>query len=264
VDQHVLEELFGPFVREPASAGVFTDFDGSISPIVDDPDAAQLIAGAREVLADLAARLGRVGVMSGRPVEFLQSMLPDTVIVSGLYGLQKLERGVRDDHPMGGAWREVTDDIAHLAAARGPEGMRVEDKDLSITLHFRSHPEIADEVLAWANQQAARSGLVVRPAKMSYELHPPIAADKGTALLDVVDDLKAVCFIGDDVGDEKAFDALDRLAERGGVAVVRVTVAGPETPEELVQRADLVVDGPEGALDLLRGVLGGLTAEPVV
>jgi trehalose 6-phosphate phosphatase len=112
--------------------------------------------------------------------------------------------------------------------------------------------------------QAGRSGLVVRPAKMSYELHPPIAADKGTALLDVVDDLKAVCFIGDDVGDEKAFDALDRLAERGGVAVVRVTVAGPETPEELVQRADLVVDGPEGALDLLRGVLGGLTAEPAV
>jgi trehalose 6-phosphate phosphatase len=263
VDQRVLEDLFGPFVRHPETAGLFTDFDGSISPIVDDPDAARLIDGAREVLTDLAARLARVGVMSGRPIEFLESKVPDTVVLSGLYGLQKLEQGARDDHPLGGAWREVTDDIAHLAAARGPEGMRVEDKDLSITLHFRAHPEIADEVLAWANQQAARSGLVVRPAKMSYELHPPIAADKGTALLDLVEELKAVCFIGDDVGDEKAFDALDDLADRD-VAVVRVTVAGPETPDELVRRADLVVDGPEGALDLLRGVLGGLTAEPAV
>lgn len=256
-----LPAVFGRFVSHPREAGVFTDFDGTLSPIVDDPDQAELVAGAAEVLDVLAQHVGRVGVVSGRPVEFLAPLLPRRVMVSGLYGLQTLVDGVRDDHPLGGAWREVTDDIAKLAAERGPQGMRVEDKDLSITLHYRGHPEIEDEVLAWAQKQAARSGLVVRPAKMSFELHPPIEADKGTALLRLVDDLTAVCFIGDDVGDEQAFDALDELASRG-VTTVRVAVAGPEAPPGLLERADLVVDGPEGALDLLRELARAVDAQP--
>lgn len=257
-----LPPVFRRFVSRPREAGLFTDFDGTLSAIVDDPEQAQLISGAAEVLDVLATHLARVGVVSGRPVEFLAPLVPRRVLLSGLYGLQKLEDGERDDHPLGGAWREVTDDIANLAADRGPEGMRVEDKDLSITLHYRGHPELEGEVLAWAEKQAARSGLVVRPAKMSYELHPPIEADKGTALLDLVDDLTAVCFVGDDVGDEEAFDALDQLAERG-VVTVRVAVAGPEAPADLLDRADLVVDGPEGVLELLRQLAREVSAQPV-
>lgn len=256
-----LPDAFARFVSHPRESGLFTDFDGTLSAIVDDPEQAQLIAGAPEVLDELARQLGRVGVLSGRPVDFLAPLVPRSVMVSGLYGLQKLDDGARDDHPMGGAWREVTEDIARLAADRGPEGMRVEDKDLSITLHYRGHPEIEADVLAFAEKQAARSGLVVRPAKMSYELHPPIEADKGTALLELVEGLTAVCFIGDDVGDEEAFDALDRLAEQG-VATVRVAVAGPEAPAALVDRADVVVDGPDGALELLRQLADRVAAQP--
>jgi trehalose 6-phosphate phosphatase len=254
---------FGRFLSHPGEAGLFTDFDGTLSAIVDDPDEARLIAGAAEVLDALAGPLACVGVVSGRPVEFLAPLVPRSVMLSGLYGLQKLDDGVRDDHPMGGAWREVTDDIAHLAAERGPAGMRVEDKDLSITLHYRGHPEIEAEVLAWAEKQAARSGLVVRPAKMSFELHPPIEADKGTALLDLVEGLTAVCFIGDDIGDEEAFDALEQLAATG-VSTVKVAVAGPETPPVLIERADVVVDGPEGVLELLRQLAQGVSAQPAV
>jgi trehalose-6-phosphatase len=94
---------------------------------------------------------------------------------------------------------------------------------------------------------------------MSYELHPPIEADKGTAILDVVEGLDAVCFIGDDVGDAEAFDALDRLAE-GPVHVVRIAVAGAETPSELLARADWAVEGPTQALNLLRELVAGIVA----
>lgn len=256
-------EVFGGFLSQPSRSGLFTDFDGTLSAIVDDPEQARLVEGAAEVLDVLAGQLGRVGMLSGRPVDFLAPLVPRSVMLSGLYGLQKLDDGVRDDHPMGGAWREVTDDIAGLAEERGPEGMRVEDKDLSITLHYRGHPEIEDEVLAFAEKQAARSGLVVRRAKMSFELHPPIEADKGTALTELVDDLTDVCFIGDDVGDECAFDALDRLADQG-VRVVRVAVAGSEAPQALIDRADVVVDGPEEALDLLRQLSQSVPAQPAV
>jgi trehalose 6-phosphate phosphatase len=86
---------------------------------------------------------------------------------------------------------------------------------------------------------------------MSVELHPPIDADKGTALEQLVEGLGAVLFAGDDHGDLPAFDALDRLAGRG-VDTVRVAVASAEVPRELVDRADVVVDGPAALVALLR------------
>ena len=115
-------------------------------------------------------------------------------------------------------WREVIDDVATVSRATGPEDMQVESKGLSLTLHYRGHPELEGEVRSLAERQAARSGLSLRSARMSYELHPPIDADKGTALHDLAGGLEAVCFIGDDRGDLPAFDAIDR-AEREAKAL---------------------------------------------
>lgn len=246
--------ILEPLRAHPSRAGILTDFDGTLSPIVDDPGLAQPFEGVAEVLGQLAGRYRRVAVLSGRPVAFLERLLPRNVLLSGLYGLEVSDGGVRRDHPSGGAWREVVDDVASFSAARGPAGMLVESKGLSLTLHYRTRPEIGPEVKAWAERQAARSGLVVRPARMSLELHPPIHADKGTAVLSVAAGLRAVCFLGDDLGDLPAFDALDQLAA-SGVDVARVAVRSEEAPLELLERADLVVDGPAGAYDLLRQLL---------
>lgn len=280
--------LLAPFLAAPQRAGILLDFDGTLAPIVDEPAEARPIAGATDALESLAARYRVVAVLSGRPVEFLQPLLPASVIMSGLYGLEVIRDGVRHDHPVAGVWREVVVDVASRAAVRGPDGMGVESKGLSLTLHYRTHPELAAEVQAWAARQAAASGLVARPARMSVELHPPIDADKGTAVEAVVrealdapprerraggaarkpetrptrqpEDVSrrrhpiAVCFVGDDVGDLPAFDALDRLAG-SGAHTLRVAVASSETPAALVDRADLVVDGPEEVLELLRRLL---------
>jgi trehalose 6-phosphate phosphatase len=212
---------------------------------------ARPVDGAVELLDHLAGRLGLVAVMSGRPVDFLRPLLPPSVTLSGLYGLEVVRDGVRSDLPGAGAWREVVADVARISVDRGPEGMVVEPKGLSLTLHYRTRPDVAPAVVAWAETQAARSGLVARPAKMSVELHPPIAADKGTALEALTAGLAAVCYAGDDQGDLPAFDALDRLAA-AGVHTLRVAVVSPEAPPELVERADLLVDDPGGVVDLLR------------
>jgi trehalose 6-phosphate phosphatase len=97
---------------------------------------------------------------------------------------------------------------------------------------------------------------------MSVELHPPVAADKGTAIQSLVTGVEAVCFVGDDRGDLPAFDALDRLEARG-MDVVRVAVASTEVPGDLIERADLVVDGPSGVLDLLRQLASGDEPAPL-
>lgn len=244
-----------PLRRRRDRAGIFTDFDGTLAEMVDDPDQARPIAGSVEALVELSERFARVGVVSGRPVSFLERFFPPTVLLAGLYGLETSLGGERRDHPLGGVWREVVDDVAAVSRARGPAGMRVESKGVSLTLHYRERPELAEAVRGWAEQQAVRSGLQARTARMSYELHPPIAVDKGTALLELAEDLEAVCFIGDDAGDLRAFDALDDLAARQ-VHALRVAVRSVEEPPELMARADLEVDGPAGVLGLLRRLLG--------
>jgi trehalose 6-phosphate phosphatase len=221
---------------------VLLDFDGTLSPIVDDPDTARPSDGVTGTLQQLVERYRLVAVVSGRPVAFLRPLLPAGLVLSGLYGLEVVRDGVVADHPYAGAWREAIEDVVRSSTALGPAGMRVEPKGLSLTLHYRTRPELADEVQAWAATQAARSGLVARPARMSVELHPPIQTDKGSALQQLATDLAAVCYVGDDLGDLPAFDALDRLAA-ADVHTLRVAVASDESPPELLDRADLVLEG---------------------
>ena len=250
---------FAPFLEQPQQSGLFFDFDGTLSAIVDDPAAAAPLAGAPELLSALADRFARVGILSGRPVAFVQQHFADSrVELAGIYGLERVVGGRRVDHPASGAWREVIDDVTASSAAHGPPGMHVEPKGLSLTMHYRGAPEIGDAVRDWVESQAARSGLEVRRAKMSYELHPPINVDKGTLLEELAEDLHNVCFFGDDVGDLPAFDALDRLG-RTGVETLRVAVRSAEQSNELILRADLTVDGPDGVLALLGSLRDDVT-----
>ena len=252
---------FAPFAADPSGVGVFTDFDGTLSPIVDEPDAAVPVPGAVEVLEALAGQVARVGVVSGRPVGFLQRHFPASspVLLSGLYGLQSVVDGERRDDTRAGAWREAVDDVVAAAAAGGPDGMQVEHKELSVTLHYREHPGAAADVRAWADRQARRSGLELRTARMSIELHPPVGTDKGAVVAEMADGLRHVCFLGDDVGDLPAYAALDAIRARGG-SVVKVVVRSAELAPELLATADLVVDGPAEALGLLRQLSAALAA----
>jgi trehalose 6-phosphate phosphatase len=241
------------FRQHAADAGLFVDFDGTLSEIVKEPGAAAPVAGAADLLTALAGSYATVGVISGREVDFLAPFFGPDVVLCGLYGLEVIDHGERVDHPLGGAWREVIDDVASVSRARGPAGMLVESKGLSLTLHYRGRPRLEPKVRAWAEQWAARSGLQCRAARMSYELHPPIPADKGTALLEHAAELTAVCFIGDDAGDVPAFVALDKL-QADGVHTWRVAVRSDEETSDLVDRADLTVDGPAGVMRFLRSL----------
>jgi trehalose 6-phosphate phosphatase len=241
---------------DPSRSGVFVDFDGTLSPIVLDPEAARPLPGAVEALVALAEHLGRVAVVSGRPVAFLARHLPSEIDVVGLYGLEARRGGVLVEHPEAAAWRAVVDDVVAAAVDELPQGVEVEHKGLSVTLHTRRHPELGDQATAWAAAAAERSGLSPRPAKHSTELHPPVHVDKGTVVESLWEGLVAVAFVGDDAGDLSAFVALDRFAAAGGTAV-RVAVTSDEAPPGLLAAADLVVDGPEGALELLRSLLPG-------
>lgn len=249
-----VDERLAPFRADPDAVAVVLDYDGTLSPIVADAAAAVPGEGVTDLLARLRDHLGLVAVVSGRPVDFLAPLLPPGLILAGLYGLELAVDDQRLDHPQSGNWREVIDDVAGRAEVRGPVGVGVERKGLSLTLHYRTVPDQESATAAYAADEALRSGLVARPARMSWELHPPIDVDKGTAVLELVDDaFGAVAFAGDDLGDLPGFDALDELDARG-VATLRIAVDSSEAPLELLDRADLVVDGPEGLVELLESL----------
>lgn len=248
-------ERLGPWLEAPGSAGVLTDFDGTLSAIVDDPKSARPLAGAADTLGRLARRYRLVAVVSGRPVAYLLERLAPSPAVTlvGLYGLEKGESGAVHALPEAERWRHRVAEVAAAAEMEAPPGVHVERKGLTVVLHIRRAPHYERWIETWAEEQAQRTGLVAHPAKMSVELMPPVLTDKGSVVVALADGLKAVCYVGDDVGDLPAFAALARLAA-AGVATLAVAVRSDEAPPGLLEQADVVVDGPEGALRFLQSL----------
>lgn len=237
-------------------AAVFLDYDGTLAPIVTDPSRAVPLPGVPAVLGQLTERYGLVAVVSGRPVAYLLSSLGPLpgIHLAGLYGLE--ERAPGDEvrpHPDVAAWEPVMDEVVARARAAAPPGLLVEPKRLTVTLHWRAHPELAGWALAFADEARRLHGLEAHPGRMEIELRPPVAADKGTVVGRLAPGHRAAACFGDDLGDLPAFAALDAL--RPVMAVARVGVADAETPVAVRQAADLVVEGPEGALAVLRSLV---------
>jgi trehalose 6-phosphate phosphatase len=240
--------------RNPAHAGLFLDFDGTLSTIVVDPAEARPVAGAVDALHAVGERYGSVAVVSGRPVRFLIEHLELAGRRLHAYGLYGLESAIGDDvveHPEAAQWREVVAAAADAAEAVAPDGVGIERKGLSVTLHVRPAPENEAWARHFAEAEAAERGLGLYVARLSYELRPPVAVDKGTVVGELVQTLEAAAFIGDDRGDLFAFDALDRFAADGGTAL-KVAVTSPEAPPELIERADEILDGPLAVVAKLR------------
>lgn len=248
-----------PLAERPAEAAVFVDYDGTLAPIVDDPTGARPLAGAPDVLVRLARRFGLVAVVSGRPVDFLLRALdhPDGVAMAGLYGMESAAPGGPVEiRPEAARWRPVVAEVTRLAASEVPPGAEVEPKGLTVTLHWRRRPEAEGWARSFCQRETARTGLVVQAGRMALELRPPVHDDKGTVVRAMAPGHAAAACFGDDLGDLPAFEALAELSA-GGMAVARVAVADAESPAEVAAAADLVVDGPQGAVDLLARLADG-------
>lgn len=226
-------------------AGIFLDFDGSLSAIVARPEDAQPVEGAREALAALVGRFRVVAVISGRRSEEVAELLNVPGLrYFGLYGMEEAAPELM----------AVVAPRVQAVAEAVPEAW-VEDKGASIAVHYRQArdpPRARAELVAALAEVASSAGLEVVEGKMVVELVPAGRPRKGGAVERLVGEnqLSAALFAGDDVADLDAFRALDGLADKGLLAI-KVAVRGEETPGDLVDAADVVVDGPEGLVELL-------------
>ncbi|MGZ4745363.1 MAG: trehalose-phosphatase [Oryzihumus sp.] len=248
-------------LAHPGDALVGLDFDGTLSPIVPDPDQARAHPAVPPVLRRLARHIGRIAVVTGRPaqvaVDYGRLADVDRVIVLGHYGLECWQAGrltAPDDDPGVAAARER---IPGLLAELGvPEGAYVEDKGRAVAVHVRrvADPAAAFELLRQPlTRLADELGLVVEPGRMVLELRPA-GGDKGDALRALVAESRpaAIMFAGDDLGDLAAFEAVQALRAEG-IPGLLVCSGSTEVPA-VAERADLIVDGPEGVAALLGGI----------
>lgn len=257
-----LAELLDPLRAAPAESALLFDIDGTLAPIVPDPEDASVPADTRDALQALAGRYRLVACVTGRrALEARWIVGVEELVYSGNHGLELLRPGATEPELDPSVARNATGvrefvldlDAEDVSAA----GLRLESKGPIQALHWRgAGDETSAEGFAERIAGAAKSaGFVPHWGRKVLEIRPAAGIDKGTAVEHLLaeGDVRLALFGGDDRGDLAAFYALGRLVEAGRLATaVRIGVASAESPGELAERADTVVDGPEGFREVLK------------
>ncbi|WP_395690928.1 trehalose-phosphatase [Nocardioides sp.] len=264
------ERKYDAFVRAARRAVVGLDFDGTLAPIVDDPEQAHIHPDAGAVLVDLADVVAAVAVITGRParqalalggLEEAGNAIGDTgkeLYLFGQYGNERwssTRRRIVSPRPPAGLATFLRDLPRTLREADAADAW-VEDKGLAHAVHTRrmADPDGAfDRLLPPLRALAERNGLVLEPGRHVIEVRAP-GMDKGQAVETLVSEVGAgaVMFAGDDLGDVEAFEAVAKLAADGLPTLLVCSASSEESA--LVALSDVVVHGPEGVLDLLRRI----------
>jgi trehalose 6-phosphate phosphatase len=266
-------------LERPQQALVAVDFDGTLAPIVADPALARPHHDAAAVLRRLSGLIRAVAVVTGRPAAVAASLLGFTadpprpnVSVIGHYGFESWTPAADVVRTPGVEPSQVDriDEVRSrlpllLRDAGALPGTTIEDKGTSVAVHVRgaADPAAALDLLRPVLERLATSyGLRLEPGRLVLELRPS-GTDKGTALTALAHAVgaQAVCYIGDDLGDLAAFDAVDALRAEGlgGLAVC----SGPPEQTGVVDvavRADLVLAGPDAVVAFLEALIDGVQA----
>lgn len=210
-------EAVGDALRAAPGLVLGVDFDGTLAPIVTDPDDARLDTAVEEPMAWLADRDDvAVAVVSGRALADLADRVPfDGAVLVGNHGLEVTEDGQRSVDPGAEAAREHlhrAEERLRVRLAHVP-GCRIEDKGLTLSVHVRESPagRIGEVRSVVEKVTAGIDGLRLVDGKAVYEVRPCVEHDKGTAMKDRLaaepEDWLGL-YVGDDTTDEDAFRAI--------------------------------------------------------
>ncbi len=244
--------------------GLITDVDGTISPIVPDPDAAQVTPRSRELLHQLHDQLALVAVITGRAAADVQARVGlGELVYIGNHGMERWENGRVEVMPEAAAFRPAIEAALAEAHPLQQPGMIIEDKGATVSVHYRkvADPErIKAELVPLMEAISARHGLESFSGRMVFEIRPPIEANKGTAFRYLVEShrLDGALFLGDDTTDVDAMRAARELREKGLCYALAVGVESEGTPPTVRENADLLAAGVPGVEDFLEWLVGAV------
>ena len=259
-----IAELIAPLRGDAGTAAVLCDVDGTLAPIVDDPESATVPVETREALRALAQRYGLVACVSGRrAMEARRLVGIEELTYAGNHGLELLAPGadeaIVDLAPAEGGLAALTFVRELQESTLAGAGLRLEDKGPIQALHWRTAPDesVAERLAGEVAAAAREAGLEPRWGRKVLEIRPTSVIDKGTAVRRLLSThpVDRALFGGDDRTDLDAFRALRSMAAaRSLVAAVCIGIDSVEAPAELSTEADAVVAGTEEFVGVLRAL----------
>jgi trehalose 6-phosphate phosphatase len=261
VSSALLSEVIGPIRADPARAALLFDIDGTLAPIVEHAADARVPERTRQLLTQIARRYGVVACVSGRRASEARAMVAiGTISYLGSHGAEVLRAGWTEPvvDPEVEDWTERIHDFAREADSAELRRLRVrlEDKGPIVAFHWRGAPdeEAARAAIDAIATKAESAGLRTHWGRKVLEVRPPVRIDKGAGIISFLagTEVDVAMYVGDDATDLDAFHALVQLADDGRLSrAIRVGVRSDEGPSEIVEEADLVVDGTGGVTELL-------------
>lgn len=244
----------------PEVTGLFLDFDGTLSPVVPEPEDAEIVPGAAEVVEALADRYRIVAFISGRAAKDLWSRVRARgPRYFGLYGGEEMTPGGIRQSLLAPRWRKTARELAiqalEVIETQKLAGCEVELKDLAVSLHYRrtGREDPPASLLDWAQQAAGAAGFGAGVGRKVIELRPELVS-KGETLQELVLEtgIRNALVAGDDAADLEMMRAA--VKSLPGV-VVRAGIRSAEEPVGMGEQADIDVASPPEMLETLRLLL---------
>ncbi|MBS1191153.1 MAG: trehalose-phosphatase [Rhodocyclaceae bacterium] len=221
----------------------FLDMDGTLIEIAETPDSIHV----DDALLDLVWRLhgacdGAVALVSGRTLADLDRRVGGTFLaIAGQHGLERRSASgrVQTQAAPAAAKEEIARHLASIVA-RHP-GLRLEDKGLTLAIHYRQAPRLASYVHRTLRGLVERcqEGLRLQKGKRVVEVQPA-GFDKGSAIEEYLREPpflgRRPVFIGDDVTDEHGFVVVNRLHGLSVKVGTGTTVARYRLPDVVAVR----------------------------
>jgi len=255
-----LGDALEPLRANPSDAAILLDVDGTLAPIVRHASDAHVPQPVRASLIAVARRYGLVACVSGRPAAVARRIVSiGSITYIGNHGCEVLSGGSThvDLDPDVARWQHAVRAFLRTTDQIALERLRVrcEDKGPIVAFHWRGAPDenAALEAIRGLEAGALAAGLHVHWGRKVLEVRPPVEIDKGLGIAALLRGrgLGAGLYVGDDATDIDAFRGLrDALP-----AALCVAVRSEETPAELRQAADIMVEGPQGVHGLLDELL---------
>lgn len=233
---------------------VFSDIDGTISPIASQPDAAFVIPAAADALHRIASVGATVVLVTGRAAGDARSMVGlDQLAYAGNHGFELLAGGRHVVKPeVEAAARAIgraVVEVEKLVSEAGLLGILFEDKRYTGSVHYRLAPDPDDakaRLLPILRAVVEDRGLRLTEGRLVYEIRPAIVMNKGVFVSEYLsaDPHQTAVFLGDDLTDVDGFGAIQAARASGGLlSGLNVGVTAAESPQQVTDEADVVVHG---------------------
>jgi len=242
-------DLIGEALRR-SPFGLITDVDGTISKTAPTPQAAEVSPLCRHYLSILCNHLALVAAISGRPVVEVKNLVGiDGMVYIGNHGLEQWAEGhTQFTKDVSQYFEVIKAAIKELTPLLSGEGIRIEDKGITATIHYRLCPKPQSarrDIMTAVKDSPHARRLRIMQERMAIDLLPPVEVGKGTATLDLIRgyNLQGGIYLGDDVTDIDAFRAIHTACRRLNFQGFAIGIISQEMPQRLVAEADFTLNG---------------------